>query len=332
LGGDEAELQGWAKAGIGGAMSQSSIGLDVSKAHLDVYVYPVGDRFRVAYDDAGIRNLIERLKRLRDEAALIVEATGGLEVTIAAALGSAGFHVCVVNPRQVRDFARALGRLAKTDQIDAEILALFGDRVRPERRPIPDAASRALEAQVARRRQLVDMLTAESNRLGQMTDGDVRKQIQRHIKWLQREVKSVDTDLSDTIRRTPLWRAKDDLMRSVPGVGRVTSFTLLAGFPQLGSMPPKKAAALGGLAPFNVDSGTFTGRRRIWGGRAGVRSVLYMAALSAIRWNPVIRDFYQRLVHAGKAKKVALVACARKLLMILNAILRDQKPWTLSEA
>jgi len=191
---------------------------------------------------------------------------------------------------------------------------------------------RALEAQVSRRRQLVDMLTAEGNRLGQVADTDVRKQIQRHIKWLQRELKSVDTDLSDTIRRTPLWRAKDDLIQSVPGVGRVTSFTLLADFPQLGTLHGKQAAALGGLAPFNVDSGTLAGRRRIWGGRAEVRTVLYMAALSAIRWNPVIREFYQRLVHAGKAKKVALVACARKLLVILNAILRDQRPWTALEA
>lgn len=313
-------------------MNRISVGIDISKAHLDVCIYPAIDRFRVVYDDGGIRQLIEKLEPMRGDATLVLEATGGLEIAIVAALGSTGFHVCVVNPRQVRDFARAMGRLAKTDQIDAEILALFGDRVRPEQRPLPDAALRTLDAQVARRRQLVDMLTAESNRLGQVADPDVRKQIQRHIKWLQREVKSVDTDLSDTIRRSPLWRAKDDLMQSVPGVGRVTSLTLLADFPQLGTLHRKQAAALGGLAPFNVDSGTFTGRRRVWGGRADVRSVLYMAALSAIRWNPAIREFYQRLLRTGKAKKVALVACARKLLVILNAILRDQRPWNASVA
>jgi transposase len=313
------------------SVAGTTVGIDISKAHLDVYVYPAADRFRVLYDDDGVGQLIEKLKPWRDDVTLILEATGGLEVAITAALGSAGFHACVVNPRQVRDFARALGRLAKTDRIDAEILALFGDRVRPEPRPLPDAALRALEAQVSRRRQLIDMLTAEGNRLGQ-ADGDVRKQIQRHIRWLERELKGVDTDLGDTIRRTPLWRAKDKLMQSVPGVGRVTSFTLLAGFPQLGTLQGKQAAALGGLAPFNVDSGSFTGHRRIWGGRADVRTVLYMAALSAVRCNPVIRGFYQRLVHAGKAKKVALIACARKLLVILNAIVRDQQPWSVSEA
>jgi transposase len=309
-----------------------SVGIDVSKTHLDVYVYPSADRFRVTYDERGSRHLLEKLEPLREAATLILEATGGLELAITATLGAAGLDVCVVNPRQVRDFARALGRLAKTDRIDAEVLALFGDRVRPEYRPLPDASLRALEAQVARRRQLVDMLTAESNRLGLTADRDVRKQIQRHIQWLQREVKSVDTDLGDTIRRSPLWRAKDDLIRSVPGVGRVTSFTLLADFPQLGTLDRKQAAALCGLAPFNVDSGAFVGHRRIWGGRAEVRSVLYMAALSAIRWNPVIREFYQRLLGRGKAKKAALVASARKLLVILNAILRDQRPWSASVA
>jgi transposase len=325
-------LQGWATAEVEARVKGVFVGIDVSKTHLDVYVYPSKDRFRVTYDDGGSRQLIKKLEPLRDEATLILEATGGLELAITATLGASGFRVCVVNPRQVRDFARALGRLAKTDKIDAEILALFGDRVRPEYRPLPDAALRALEAQVARHRQLVDMLTAESNRLGLAADREVRKQIQRHIKWLQREVKSVDTDLGDTIRRSPLWRAKDDLMQTVPGVGRVTSFTLLADFPELGTLGRKQAAALVGFAPFNVDSGAFTGHRRIWGGRANVRSVLYMAALSAIRWNPVIRAFYQRLLRAGKAKKVALVASARKLLVILNALLRDQRPWSPSQA
>jgi transposase len=330
--GHEAEYARLGHDRDGGLVDHISVGIDVSKACLDVFVFPTEDRFRVPYDDTGTKRLIERLNAFREKATLVLEATGGLETAIAAALAGTGFHVCIVNPRQVRDFARALGRLAKTDRIDAEVLALFADRVRPEYRPLPDAALRGLEAHVARRRQLVDMLVAETNRLGQVADRDVRKQIQRHIQWLQRELKGVDGDLGDTIRRTPLWRAKDDLIRSVPGVGRVTSFTILAAFPQLGTLRGKQAAALTGLAPFNVDSGTFTGRRRIWGGRANVRSVLYMAALTAVRWNPVIREFYQRLLRAGKAKKVALVACARKLLVILNAILRDQRPWQPSEA
>lgn len=320
-------MQGWAMTATEDGMAQFTVGIDVSKATLDVYVHPAALRFQVAYDDAGIKALVERLKPFH-QAPVIIEATGGLEFTVAAALTASMFHVAIVNPRQVRDFARALGRLAKTDRIDAEILALFGDRVRPEPRPIPDSALRGLDAQVARRRQLVDMITAEGNRLGQVADQAVRKQIQRHLAWLHRELKSVDTDLGDAIRRTPIWRAKDDLLRSVPGVGRVTSFTLIAEFPQLGTLGGKQAAALGGLAPFNVDSGTLCGRRQIWGGRRTVRSVLFMATLSAVRYNPVIAAFYQRLLRAGKSKKVALIACARKLLVILNAVLRDERPWT----
>lgn len=308
-------------------MDKPSIGIDVAKATLDAYVHPSGARFRVANDDAGIKTLLEQLKPF-PQATVILEATGGLEFRAAAALASTGFPIAIVNPRQVRDFARAMGRLAKTDPIDAEILALFGDRVRPEPRPISDAALRSLEAHVARRRQLVDMITAESNRLGQATDPDIRKQIKRHITWLQHELKSVDTDLGDAIRHSPIWRAKDQLIQSAPGVGRITSFTLLAQFPQLGTLRGKQAAALVGVAPFNVDSGTLRGRRHIWGGRASIRSVLYMATLSAVRYNPVLAEFYQRLLRAGKAKKLALVACSRKLLVILNAMLRDHRPWT----
>jgi transposase len=308
------------------SVEHTTVGIDVSKAHLDVYVYPSKGRFRVSNDEAGAKDLIARLKDFK-EATVVLEATGGLEAYVAAALGTAGFHVAIVNPRQVRDFARALGRLAKTDRIDAEVLALFGDRIRPEPRVLPDPSLRALEALVTRRRQLLEMLTAERNRLAQIDDRDVKKQIQRHVKWLLQELKGIDNDLDDTIRKSPIWRAKDDLIQSVRGVGQVTSFTLIAEFPQLGTLSRKQAAALGGLAPFNVDSGTFSGRRRIWGGRASVRSALYMAALVGTRWNPVIREFYQRLLRAGKPKKVALLACARKLLVILNAILRDQRPW-----
>jgi transposase len=308
-------------------VDQPIIGIDVAKATLDAYVHPSGERFPVTNDDEGIKTLLERLKAF-PQATVILEATGGLEFRVAAALTSAGFRVAIVNPRQVRDFARALGRLAKTDPIDAEILALFGDRVRPEPRPIPDSALRSLEAHVARRRQIVDMITAESNRLGQATDADIKKQIKRHITWLQHELKSVDTDLGDAIRHSPIWRTKDQLIQSAPGVGRVTSFTLLAQFPQLGTLRGKQAASLVGLAPFNVDSGTLRGRRHIWGGRASIRSVLYMATLSAVRYNPVLATFYQRLLRAGKSKKLAVVACARKLLVILNAMLRDNRPWT----
>lgn len=312
-------------------MAACCVGIDVSKADLDIYAFPVKRRFRVSNDEKGVKELIAHLGDLKD-AVVVLEATGGFESYTAAALGTAGFNVVIVNPRQVRDFARALGRLAKTDRIDAEVLALFGDRVRPAPRALPDASLRTLEALITRRRQLLEMLGAERNRLAQVDDRDVRRRIQRHVNWLQQELKTVDSDLDDTIRRSPLWRAKDDLLRSVPGVGQVTSYTLIAEFPQLGTLGRKQAAALCGLAPFNVDSGTFAGRRQIWGGRAPVRSVLYMAALVATRWNPVIREFYQRLLRAGKPKKVALIAAARKLLVILNAVLRDGKPWTHQEA
>ena len=308
-------------------MQTSSVGIDVSKADLDVYVFPTKARLRVSNDETGIKELIARLADVKD-AVVVLEATGGFESYAAAALGTAGFNVVIVNPRQVRDFARALGRLAKTDRIDAEVLALFGDRIRPTPRTLPDASLRALEALITRRRQLLEMLGAERNRLARIEDRDVSKRIHRHVKWLQQELKAIDSDLDDTIRRTPLWRAKDDLLRSVPGVGQVTSYTLIAEFPQLGTLRHKQAAALCGLAPFNVDSGTFTGRRQVWGGRASVRSALYMAALVATRCNPAIRDFYQRLLRAGKPKKVALIAAARKLLVTLNAILRDRTPWS----
>jgi transposase len=312
-------------------MEASSVGVDVSKADLDVYVFPSKGRFRVANDEAGVKELIARLVHCK-ESVVVLEATGGFESYVAAALATAGFNVVVVNPRQVRDFARALGRLAKTDRIDSEVLALFGDRVRPAPRALPDGSHRALEALITRRRQLLEMLGAERNRLALVADRDVSKRIQRHVKWLQQELKTIDNDLDDTIRRTPMWRAKDDLLRSVPGVGQVTSDTLSAELPQLGTLRGKQAAALCGLAPFNVDSGKFVGRRQVWGGRASVRSTLYMAALVATRWNPVIRVFYHRLLRAGKPKKLALIAAARKLLVTLNAILRDQTPWRPQEA
>ena len=282
-------------------MDQPIIGIDVAKATLDAYVHPSGDDSPVTNDDKGIKTLLEQLKPL--QATVILEATGGLEFRVAAALANAGFRAAIVNPRQVRDFARAMGRLAKTDPIDAEILALFGDRVRPEPRPIPDEALRSLEAHVARRRQIVDMITAETNRLGQASDAAIRKQIKRHITWLQHELKDVDKDLGDAVRQSPIWRAKDLVIQSAPGVGRVTSFTLLAQFPQLGTLRGKQVSSLVGLAPFNVDSGTLRGRRHIWGGRASIRSVLYMATLSAVRYNPVLAEFYQRLLRAREVQE-----------------------------
>ncbi len=309
--------------------TRSYVGIDVSKDHLDVAVLPSGEGWRVSHDTAGLGEVVERLQAL-EPAGVVLEATGGWEVSLAGMLALGGVPVAVVNPRQVRDFARATGKLAKTDAIDARILALFAERMRPEPRPLPDEAAQALGALVARRRQLLEMLTAERNRLGAAPKA-LRKGIQEHIAWLNQSLAEVDKDLGDTVRQSPLWREKEDLLRSVPGVGPVLSLTLLAELPELGSLSHKEIAALVGVAPLNRDSGTLRGRRTIWGGRAPVRAVLYMAALVATRHNLVIRAFYQRLLAAGKAKKVALVACMHKLLTILNAILKNRTPWRSAE-
>jgi len=234
--------------------------------------------------------------------------------------------VVVVNPRQVRDVAKATGRLAKTDALDAAILAQFAEAVRPPRRPLPDAATRALSALLTRRRQLLDRRTAEQNRLG-TAPGPVRTRIRAHLTWLRHELAHLDEDLGRTIHESPVWREQDDLLQSVPGVGPVVARTLLASLPELGTLNRKQLAALVGVAPLNRDSGTLRGRRTIWGGRASVRTVLYMSALAASRCNPVIRAFYQRLIAAGKAKKVALTACMHKLLMILNAMVKHRTSW-----
>jgi transposase len=301
------------------------VGIDVAKAALDVAVSPTAERWTLAYTEREVAGLVTRLTAL-DPALVVLEATGGLEGPLAGALAAAGLPVVVVNPRQVRDFAKATGRLAKTDALDAAVLAHFAAVVRPTPRPLPDAATQSLAALVTRRRQLVEMLTAERNRLGS-APRVLRAEIQAHITWLKRRLGRLDADLHQAIRTSPVWRVQDDLLQSVPGVGPVLSATLLASLPELGRLDRKAIAALVDVAPLNRDSGTLRGRRRVWGGRAAVRAVLYMGTLVAVRHNPVLRAFYQRLRAAGKLPKVALTACMRKLLTILNAMLKHQRPW-----
>ncbi len=306
-------------------MTDLHVGIDVAKDQLDTAIEPAGDVWQTANDEAGIAGLVERLQAM-GPATVILEATGGYELALAGALLAAGLPVSVVNPRQVRDFARATGQLAKTDAIDARVLARFGDAVRPALRPLPDAATQELAALVTRRRQLIGMLTAEKNRL-RLAAQAVRQDIQQHIRWLERRLAGLDGDLSQQMRSSPRWRERDDLLQSVPGIGPVSSATLLAQLPELGQLNRREIAALAGVAPLNRDSGTLRGRRRVWGGRAHVRAVLYMATLVATRHNPVIRAFYQRLVAAGKPKKLALTASMRKLLITLNAMLRSNVAW-----
>ena len=302
------------------------VGIDVAKATLDIAVRPSGEHWSAANDDGGIPALVQRLRPLAP-ALIVLEATGGFETAVVAALAAAGLTVVVANPRQVRDFAKATGQLAKTDVLDAQVLALFAERVRPEPRPLPDEAVRGLDALLTRRRQLLEMIVAEQNRLGFMAAVAVRRDITQHIHWLQRRLRDVDEDLEQAVRTSPVWRLKEDLLRSVPGVGPVVSRTLLGELPELGTLTRKQIAALVGVAPRARDSGTLRGKRMVWGGRSPVRAVLYMGALVASRCNPVIRAFYQRLQAAGKAKKVALVACMRKLLTILNAMIRSNSHW-----
>jgi transposase len=305
--------------------ARRSIGIDVSKATLDVAVFPTSEQWQVSNDDIGIGPLVERLKALAPDR-IVLEATAGYELPVLAALGSAGLPVVAANPRQVRDFARATGRLAKTDALDAQVLAQFAAVVRPTVRPLPDAATRELSALVARRRQLVDMRTAESNRLALALER-VRPEIREHLRYLDKRIKELDRELHDHLRASPLWREQEDLLRSIPGVGPVLSATLLADVPELGTSGHKQIAALIGVAPLNRDSGHWRGKRSIWGGRAYVRAVLYMATLVATRYNPVVKVWYQRLQAAGKPKKVALVACMRKLLVVLNAMVKTKTRW-----
>ena len=310
-------------------MSGVYIGVDVAKAELVVAARPAGERWSVANDERGIHTLAQRLTR--DGPALVVlEATGGYELACVAALASAGLPVVVANPRQVRDFAKATGQLAKTDRIDADVLALFAERVRPEVRPLAGEEAQELDALLARRRQLLEMLTAEKNRLGQALGRGrrpVKKSLKAHIAFLERELRTTDSDLRDTVHRSPAWREQEDLLRSVPGVGRVVATTLLAQLPELGRLSRKQIAKLVGLAPMARDSGTLRGRRLIFGGRASLRAVLYMGTLVATKRNAVIRAHYQHLLAAGKPKKLALTACMRKLLTILNAMVKAGTRW-----
>lgn len=302
------------------------VGIDVSKDRLDLAELPSRTSWSIENDAPGFAALLKKLKTEATTTLVVLEATGGSEAAVAATLASAAIHVAVVNLRQVRDFARATGQLAKTDKIDAHVLALFAERIRPEPRPLPDPVAQELDALVARRRQLQQMLGAERNRL-RLAPPRVRNGIAKHVRWLERQVDEVDGDLDRLVRQSPLWRTKDDLLQSVPGIGPTTSRTLLAELPELGHLNRREIAALVGVAPLNRDSGTLRGKRMVWGGRDSVRHTLYMAALTASRHNPVIRAFYQRLRGNGKPPKVALTACMRKLLVILNTMTRNQTHW-----
>jgi len=301
------------------------VGIDVSKATLDVALWQPEQAWQVRNDIEGVGKLLERLQELRPNL-VVIEATGGYEKLIVAELVLAKVAVSVVNPKRVRDFARSVGQLAKTDKIDARILAQFAQAVRPAPRPLRTEEEERLSALISRRRQIIDMLTAERNRLA-VAYLATRKRMEKHIEWLQQELADIEADIDQFIQGTPLWKQKDELLRSVPGVGEVTAYTLLADLPELGTLDRQGIAALVGVAPLNKDSGIKRGKRRVFGGRETVRNVLYMAALSAARFNPTIKTFYDRLIKAGKEKKVAIVACMRKLLVILNSILRHQRPW-----
>jgi transposase len=307
------------------------IGIDVSKARLDVACRPAGQARQYPNDPEGIAALVDHLRGLGPER-VVLEATGGYEFPLAAALAAAGLPVAVVNPRQARDFAKATGKLAKNDKIDAACLAHFAEAVRPQPRPLPQAEVRALDALLARRRQLLGMLTMERNRLGTCHDGRVRADLEAHVAWLEERVNDSDKALKEAVQASPAWREKDDLLRSIPGIGPVASRTLLAGLPELGQVSGRQAAALAGLAPYDDDSGTRRGQRYVKGGRADVRCVLYMAALAAARHNPALRAFKERLKAAGKKAKVILTAVARKLVVLANAVLRSGRPWDLALA
>ena len=309
--------------------TSSFVGIDVSKDRLDVHIRPSGHAFTAGRDGDGLERLAAELGQL-EPALVVLEATGGFEVTVAAALAAAGLPLAVVNPRQIRDFARAMGRLAKTDALDAEAIALFAERIRPEPRPVADADARTLAELVARRRQLVEMIGMERNRLRLVRARRVQKSLAATLRVLEAELARLDRDIDGTVRGSPVWRETEDLLTSVPGIGDITARTLIAELPELGRLDRRRIAALVGVAPVNRDSGQWRGHRAIAGGRVSVRNTLFMATLSAIRWNPVIRDHYARLVHAGRPKKLAIVACIRHLLTILNAILRTGTPWQIA--
>ena len=306
------------------------VGLDVAKDHLDVHVRPTGETFRVPHDDAGLATLVERLRPLTPTL-VVLEATGGYETTVAATLAGADLPLAVVNPRQIRDFARASGQLAKTDALDARIIALFAEAIRPVARPLADDQAVELRQLIARRRQLVEMLGAEMNRRRLLRNQRLQRQVDAHIAWLEEALRRLDKDVHTLIRTTPVWRETDDLLRSVPGIGPVTACVLISDLPELGRLDRRRIASLVGVAPFARDSGAFRGRRMITGGRGAIRRVLYMATVAALKHNPVIAAFYARLVANGHPVKVALTAAMRKLLIIIaNAIVRDHRPWQIA--
>jgi len=301
------------------------IGVDVSKDSLEVAIGPHKDIITFANDQKGVDSLVKKLKRI-DAQLTVFESTGGYELLATSCLAEAGLAVVIVNPRQVRNFAKATGILAKTDAIDARVIARFAEAVKPEVRQLKDRQTSELTALVTRRRQIIEMIVAERNRL-RLANKRNKKDIEDHIRWLKKRLDKIETDIGKMIQSSPIWRCKDDILQSVPGIGPVTSASLICDLPELGVLSPKKIAMLAGLAPLNCDSGKYKGRRRIWGGRASVRSGLYMATMAAIRCNPAIKGFYQRLIAAGKCHKVAATACMRKLLIIVNAMLRDQTLW-----
>jgi transposase len=305
------------------------MGIDVAKAQLDIAVRPSGERWAVPNNTDGVATLVEQVQALHPTL-IVLEATGGLERAATAALATAGLPVVVVNPRQAHDFARAIGQLAKTDALDARALAHFADVIRPTPRPLPDAQTQELRALLGRRQQLIVMRTAEQNRLAG-TSGRLQTDIEAHITWLNERLATLDDDIETLLRASPLWRENDDLLQSAPGIGPVCARTLLLELPELGTLNRRQIAALVGVAPLNRDSGTLRGRRTIWGGRAHVRTVLYMGTLVATRYNPRIKAFYERLLAAGKVKKVALTACMHKFLTILNAMLKHRTPWQAQE-
>jgi transposase len=307
------------------------VGIDVSKQRLDIHVRPSGAQWSVSNDASGHQQVVQQLVGLAPQL-VVLEATGGYQSQVVAELALVKLHVAVVNPRQVRDFAKATGRLAKTDAIDAAVLSHFAESIRPAPTPVADEQTLELQALMTRRRQLIDMRTAETNRLETCRVERVRRDIQKTITWLTRRIGEVDDDIDKMIRKMPLWRDREDLLSSVIGVGKTTARTLLTNLPELGTLNRRQVAALVGLAPINNDSGLRRGQRAIRGGRPEIRSVLYMATVSAVRFNPQLRAMYQRLLAAGKLKKVALIACARKLVTILNAMVRTNTPWRWQEA
>lgn len=310
-------------------MQKDFIGIDVSKDSLDVAAYTSNKRHQFTNNDSGILQLIQMLNE-SEPALVVMEATGGYETPSAYALQKAGIPCAILNPREVRNFARATKKLAKTDSIDAQVLAHFAAVIKPEPRPVSDEMAEELESILARRRQIIVMLTAEKNRL-HTAGKPVREEISEHIAYLEKKLADIESKLDGKIQESPVQKIKDELLRSVPGVGPNLSVTLLVDLPELGTLNRKQIAALVGVAPLNHDSGVFRGKRRVWGGRGQVRSALYMATLSAVRYNPVIKEFYTRLCQIGKAKKVALVACMRKLLLILNSMLKHRRPWRFNQ-